>query len=87
MKRLGWNIIAAQKGPDSVRNGIKFVKEYKVSVTEKSLNLWKESENYKWRLDQFKMPTNEPEDSNNHLMDAIRYAMDKIKKPTGLRVI
>lgn len=87
MKRLGWNIIAARKGPDSVRNGIKTVKEYQVFVTENSKNLWQESEDYKWRLDQYKVPTNEPEDKHNHLMDAIRYAMDKIKKPTGLRIV
>jgi len=87
MRRLGWNIIPAQKGPDSVRNGIKFVKEFDVHVTENSVNLWKESEEYKWRLDQYKNPTNEPEDSFNHLMDAIRYAMDKVKKPRGLRIV
>lgn len=87
LKLMGWNVIPAQKGADSVRNGIKFIKEYDVFVTENSLNLWKETEEYKWRLDQHKMPTNEPEDKNNHLMDALRYAMDKIKKPTGMRVI
>jgi phage terminase large subunit len=87
MKLMGWNVIAAQKGADSVRNGIKFVKDYEVFATENSLNLWKEVESYRWALDQYKVPTNEPEDDNNHLMDAIRYAMDKIKKPTGLRII
>ncbi len=87
MRRMGWNVIAAQKGSDSVMNGIKFVKQFDVFVTENSLNLWKESENYRWRLDQNKMPTNEPEDKDNHLMDALRYSLDKIKKPTGLRII
>jgi len=28
LKRMGWNIMPAQKGADSVRNGIKFVKEF-----------------------------------------------------------
>jgi phage terminase large subunit len=87
LKQMGWNVIAAQKGADSVRNGIKFIKEFDVHVTEKSRNLWKESEEYHWRLDQYKMPTNEPEDKHNHLMDALRYAMDKVKKLNGLRVI
>lgn len=87
LKKMGWNVIPAQKGADSVRNGIKFVKEFDVKITENSLNLWKESENYRWRLDQYKMPTNEPEDANNHLMDALRYAMDKLKKPSSMRVI
>ena len=87
MKRLGWNVKPSVKGNDSVRNGIKFLQQHEVFVTENSLNLWKESENYRWRLDQYKKPTEEPEDKDNHLMDAIRYAMDKIKKPAGLRVI
>lgn len=87
MRRMGWNVIAAQKGPDSVRNGIKFVKQFDVFVDEKSLNLLREAENYRWALDQFKNPTDEPEDKNNHLMDAIRYALTKIQKPTGMRVI
>lgn len=78
MKKMGWNVIGAQKGPDSVRNGIKFIKDRRIIVSEDSLNLWKEAEDYKWRLDQYKMPTNEPEDANNHLMDALRYACDHI---------
>lgn len=87
LKRMGWNFIAARKGPDSVRNGIKFVKEFDVYVDESSLNLLREAENYRWALDQHKRPTDQPEDKDNHLMDAIRYALDKIKKPTGMRVI
>lgn len=79
MQKLGWNIVPAQKGKDSVRSGIKYVKEKNIFATENSLNLWMEFREYKWRLDQHKMPTNEPEDKNNHLMDAIRYAFDKIK--------
>ena len=78
MRKMGWNIVGAQKGPDSVRNGIKFVKDKEVFVTERSKNIWKESEDYRWRLDQNKIPTNEPEDKNNHLMDAIRYGLDHI---------
>jgi phage terminase large subunit len=87
MRRMGWNVIAAQKGPDSVLNGIKYLKQFDIFVTEDSGNLWKESENYRWRLDQYKMPTNEPEDKDNHLLDALRYSIDKIKKPSGLRII
>lgn len=87
LKGMGWNIIAAQKGQDSVMNGIKFLKDYVVYIPETSINLWKEAENYRWRLDQYKMPTNEPEDNWNHALDALRYAMDKIKAPKGLRIL
>lgn len=75
LRSLGWNIIEAKKGPGSIISGIKFVKEYSVNGTERSVNLWKENENYKWELDQHKNPTNDPVDDNNHLMDAIRYAL------------
>ncbi len=88
LRRLGWNVIKAQKGPDSITSGINFIKEYTVHATEKSFNLWNEYENYHWVLDQEKRSTNDAEDKFNHLMDAIRYAMDKIRKPApGLKVI
>lgn len=88
LRRLGWNVIKAQKGPDSIGSGINFVKQYKVHATEKSVNLWHEYENYHWVLDQEKRSTNDAEDKFNHLMDAIRYAMDKVRKPApGLKVI
>ena len=59
-----------------------------VFVDEKSVNLLREAENYRWALDQFKNPTDEPEDKNNHALDALRYALTtRLQKPTGLRVI
>lgn len=84
----GWNIIEAEKGPDSILAGIKFIKDYKVHATERSKNLWHENENYKWALDQSKNPTNVPVDMYNHLMDCIRYGfVTRTKKPRGLRII
>ncbi len=83
LEKMGWNIVSAAKGPGSVMAGIRFIKKYNVHLTENSANLWKENENYRWRLDQFKQPLDEPEDKNNHGMDALNYAMDYIKQPTG----
>lgn len=88
LRLYGWNIIEAEKGPDSILNGIKFIKQYNVHVPEKSKNLWHENENYKWALDQEKNPTNVPVDMYNHLMDAIRYGfVTKMKRPQGIRII
>lgn len=75
LKQLGWNIIESEKGKGSVVNGIKFLKDYKIHVTEDSASIWMEYENYKWGLDQHKNPTNEPKDEYNHMMDALRYAV------------
>lgn len=82
MQAKGWNITAARKGPGSVESGIRFIKGYNVYLTEDSVNFWSENENYKWRLDQHKMPLEEPEDKNNHAMDALNYATDYIKEYT-----
>lgn len=83
LESMGWNIVSAEKGAGSILAGIRFVKKYTVHLTENSVNLWKENENYRWRLDQNKQPLEEPEDKNNHGMDAIRYAMEHLMQPTG----
>ena len=41
---------------------------------------------YSWDKDKFDKPINRPIDDNNHLMDAMRYALEnKIHKPSGLK--
>jgi len=71
----GWNIQPAEKGRDSVRAGIDMLLSKQVHFTEESENLRKEYENYKWKLDRDKEPTNDPIDEHNHLMDAGRYGV------------
>lgn len=71
---LRFNIRPAIKGPGSVNFGINKLKSAKVYLTESSVNGWNEYREYKWALDADKLPTDRPEDRNNHLMDAIRYA-------------
>lgn len=71
---LKFNIIAALKGPGSIKFGINKIKSSVTYMTESSKNGWNEYQEYKWLLDADKLPTDTPEDKNNHLMDAYRYA-------------
>lgn len=87
MRRRGWNFLPAQKGPGSVRSGVKFIQQYEVFYTVNSQNLQKESEEYRWALDIHKNPTDEPIDQWNHCMDAINYAMDRVRRPNGVNII
>lgn len=87
MRRRGWNFIAAVKGPGSLKSGIKFLQQYEVFLTESSVDVWKEVENYAWALDQHKNPTDEPIDAWNHGLDATNYGMDKLKIPGGVSII
>lgn len=76
LKSLGWNILPADKGADSVRSGIDYMLGLNFHYTEDSDKIIIEKENYTWRLDRNKEPTNEPIDDFNHAMDSTRYAVN-----------
>jgi phage terminase large subunit len=77
---MGFNIKPAQKGPDSIKNGIDILKRHKLHVTKDSINLIKEFNNYKWVTDKDGNKLNKPIDMFNHALDAVRYvALNKLK--------
>jgi phage terminase large subunit len=87
LRRAGFNIEGAQKGPDSVDFGINLLKGYHLNVTRGSVNLRKELSNYKWAIDKISGKSkNVPVDAFNHALDCTRYvalnclAKDKPKK-------
>jgi phage terminase large subunit len=73
--RMGWNIKPAEKGKDSIVNGIDFMKQYNLHLYKKSLNLIKEFRNYTWAKDKYDKNINKPIDDYNHAIDAARYGM------------
>jgi len=92
IKRLGLKIEGAMKGPDSIKNGIDILKRYHINVTRRSVNLRKELNNYKWKVDRLTGKSlNVPIDAFNHLIDPLRYvALNKLaitapKKKVKLR--
>ncbi len=87
IKKLGIRRIrAAAKGPDSIRNGIQSIQEYKIIIHPKCENFEVEINNYVWDTKNGSI-INKPIDDYNHLMDALRYAMEKKKKSKGLSVL
>ena len=82
IKKYGINIIATEKGKDSVNNGIQLVQDQRISVTKRSINIIKEYRNYLWETDKDGKILNVPENIWDHSMDALRYALSSlIKKP------
>lgn len=81
----GHNILPANKGPGSVNQGIQLVQDQRISVTKHSLNLIKEYRNYLWKTDRDGKIINEPEGGNDHLMDALRYALSSFVTPEFFR--
>lgn len=80
LKRLGWNVKGAKKGPDSIKNSIDILRRHKINITRRSVNLRHEIARYKWRVDRSGKTINEPVDAYNHLIDPLRYiALNKLK--------
>lgn len=84
IRSYGLSIIGAHKGKDSVRQGIQFVQDQRISVTKRSLNIIREYRSYLWATDRdgkFISP-NEPEGGFDHTMDAIRYGFNGLREET-----
>ncbi len=71
-------IKGAKKGPDSVRFGIDLIGEYEIIVHPRCENFLTEIGNYVWETNSEEKKTNRPKDEFNHLMDAMRYAMESV---------
>ena len=75
LRKLGLSVEGADKGPDSIKNGISAVKRYKLNVTRRSKFLITELERYRWAVDGSGNPLNAPIDKFNHALDALRYGV------------
>lgn len=85
----GIKIYAVEKGAGSINAGIDKMKEYEMYITKRSYNLQREARKYVWAKDKDGNYINEPEDHDNHGMDAARYyvlgeLLGKIQKPKDL---
>jgi phage terminase large subunit len=75
IKRLGFNIKPASKGPGSVEFGHQKVRQYKQFWTKDSLNGIKEQRNFRYIQDKDGKLTEKTTHNFSHLMDARRYAV------------
>ncbi len=76
LRRMGISRIRPSvKGKDSVINGISALQEYKIFVHPSCANTIYELSAYRFKKDKIDVP----EDENNHLMDAMRYAFYDVR--------
>ena len=77
LREAGLNRIrAARKGKDSVNNGIQYIQGYTIIIHPRCVHFLTEIANYTWKDDRFGRKLNIPIDDFNHLMDAMRYALE-----------
>ena len=70
----------AEKGKDSILHGIAALQEYRMIVHPVCKATIAELSSYCWDKDETGSGINRPVDKNNHLMDALRYAMTDIRR-------
>lgn len=77
LKGLGLRVKGSKKGKDSVMHGVQFIQDMKIWIHPRCVNFITEIGNYTWEKDKFGNKLNEPIGDFNHLLDAMRYGMEK----------
>lgn len=77
LKGLGLRISPAKKGKDSILNGVQWIQDLEIIIHPRCVNFLTEISNYTWDEDKFGNKLNKPIDDFNHLMDAMRYALEQ----------
>ena len=88
LRNHGVRIKGAKKGKGSVEDGIEKIRGFEQVVIHPDCNRTiEEFRNYKWKTDP---KTDEistiPEDKNNHIIDALRYSLEKFNR-SKIRVV
>lgn len=70
----------SRKGKDSVNSGISKLQDYRIICSDKCVNAKEEFYSYAYKKDKVSGKyTNQPEDKDNHLMDALRYSLQCVE--------
>lgn len=80
LRGMGLHVRGAAKGKDSIQNGIQWIQDLEIIIHPRCVNFLTEISNYTWDADKFGTKLNVPIDDFNHLMDAMRYALEQYIK-------
>lgn len=83
LKNYGLNVKGAVKGKDSIVHGIQWIQDLEIIIHPRCVNFLTEISNYTWDTDRFGKKLNVPIDDFNHLMDALRYAVERYSMSKG----
>lgn len=78
LNRAGIRAIGARKGADSVAHGIQWLQQHEIIIDARCQNFKNEIQVYQWREDKYGNATRRPVDKDNHLLDALRYALESV---------
>ena len=73
IKNMGLWVVPSVKGADSVAVGLDILRRYVIHFTRRSQGIIGNAKSYQWKRDRDGKNTNDPQDGNDHGIDAIRY--------------
>lgn len=76
LKNHGVCALPAKKGPDSLMHGIQWLRSQEIVVDIRCPNMARELTLYQWKRDRDGQSIRQPQDRDNHLIDALRYALE-----------
>jgi phage terminase large subunit len=86
MKRAGFHVVAAKKGAGSVQEGIAFLRSFEsIVINPRCKYTQAEARLYSYKMDKLTgdiLPV--LVDAHNHVIDALRYALEPVMRPTKL---
>lgn len=84
-RSYGSNTRGAEKGPDSVRYGMKWLQSLNNIIIDpqRCPATYKEFSEYEYELNSDGEPTSNYPDMNNHSIDAVRYALERVWRRRG----
>lgn len=83
LRGFGVKACSAKKGKDSIMNGIQWIQDLEIIIHPRCVNFLTEISLYTWDKDKFGNTLNRPIDEFNHLMDAMRYALEEYVRKKG----
>ena len=75
LRTLGLRAYPVKKGPDSVVHGIQWLRQQEIILSPACPHLKDELSRYQWQHDKDGCALPQPRDKDNHLIDAMRYAL------------
>lgn len=74
LRNAGYNVLPAMKGAGSILSGIETIQKSTIYYTKSSNNIENEYDTYSWRIAQG-VQLDEPEQTDDHLLDAMKYVI------------
>lgn len=77
LRKRGWNVKPVKKGPNSIIQGIDVIKQYKINVSKRSVNLIRELRQYMWLKDMNGNYMNKPGGTDHCFVGDTKITTDK----------